>query len=376
MSDYIPLSIQEEIMKRLPTKSLMQFRTVSKAWKSLIDRSKFVIDYSVNHTHQQHLLVSHLAVENFETKHVSIVDDDTFPHNKFSLTTPVPELSMLKILGSSHGLFCLYSKGHNRRRNKPTAVLWNPSIRKSVAIDVLGSATNTIIGFGVCPHTIDPTLVKIQYNYALSNMDPDTIAFSPWQVEVYNLSSRAWRSIPTINQLHNTTDFNEKHVGLDGSIYWLAVDGSTMSMMPPTFFLGYNLIISFDLTSEEFVEVSLPDTLARSCHSLAISKLKESLVVVDVVNDANKLVYGVWMMEHGVPNSFTKLYTINSPDASIGAVLGFRRNNEPVFSMASDTEDVDVHEVHSEDLSYARISGNAYLVSAGTYMETLLLQDQ
>ncbi|XP_076882893.1 F-box/kelch-repeat protein At3g23880-like [Bidens hawaiensis] len=378
MSDYIPLSIQEEIMKRLPTKSLMQFRTVSKAWKSLIDSSKFVVDYSVNHTHQQHLLVSYPAPENFETKHVSFVDDESFPHNKFSLTTPVPELRMPKILGSSHGLFCLCSIGvdlYDPRRNKRTAVLWNPSIRKSVAIDVLGSTTNTVIGFGVCPHTTDPKLVKIQYNYDLLNVD--TIAFSPWHDEVHTLSVRAWRSIPTINQLRNTTDFMEKQVDLDGTIYWLAVDGSTISMMPPTFFMGYKLIISFDLTSEEFVEASLPETLAlKSCNSLAISKLKESLVVVDVVNDANKLVYGVWMMEHGVPNSFTKLFSINLPDLSITTVLGFRRNNEPIFAIKTNTHDVNVHEFHSEDLSYARITGSAHLVSAGSYMETLLLQDQ
>ncbi|GKC32224.1 putative F-box domain-containing protein [Tanacetum coccineum] len=33
----IPFKIQEEIMKRLPIKSLARFRTVSKSWKSLID---------------------------------------------------------------------------------------------------------------------------------------------------------------------------------------------------------------------------------------------------------------------------------------------------------------------------------------------------
>ena len=37
MSNYIPIDIQVEIMKRLPIKSLREFRCVSKQWKSLID---------------------------------------------------------------------------------------------------------------------------------------------------------------------------------------------------------------------------------------------------------------------------------------------------------------------------------------------------
>ncbi|GKC30822.1 F-box domain containing protein [Tanacetum coccineum] len=37
MSDHIPLDIQSEIIKKLPIKSLLQFRSVSRQWKSLID---------------------------------------------------------------------------------------------------------------------------------------------------------------------------------------------------------------------------------------------------------------------------------------------------------------------------------------------------
>ncbi|GJZ33687.1 SKP1-like protein 1B [Tanacetum coccineum] len=47
MSDYIPLEIQMEIMHRLPVKSLLQFRTVSKTWKSFIDNFKFIVSYGV-----------------------------------------------------------------------------------------------------------------------------------------------------------------------------------------------------------------------------------------------------------------------------------------------------------------------------------------
>ncbi|XP_021974318.1 putative F-box protein At5g50220 [Helianthus annuus] len=300
MSDHIPFALQEEIMKRLPTKSLLRFRTVSKAWKSLIDSSRFVVDYSVNHTHQHHLLVRYSPPIGLGQKYVSIVDDEIFPEHKCSLPDPASEGVGLTI-----------------------------KIRKSVAIDVpqvshvLDPDSDIVFGFGVCPHTGDPKLVKVV---------------------------------------------------IDGFIYWLAIDGRT------TGFLGYNMIVSFDMTSEKFMEVSLPATLAQAHapnKTVVISKLKESLVAVELVREAEKRVYGVWMMEDGVPNSFTKLFTINLPDVSIQRVLGIRKNDEPIFATRPDdnAHDVFIHELHSEHISYTRISGNGTLYSAGSYMETLLLLD-
>ncbi|KAJ0818369.1 putative F-box domain-containing protein [Helianthus annuus] len=377
MSDYIPFALQSEIMKRLPTRSLMQFRSVSKQWKSLIDSSQFIVDYSRNHTHQQHLLVCYTSQEAFqEENYVSIVDDETFPEHKCFLPPPTVQLGEPTILGSSQGLFFVYTlhvDPHNFRRIMCTAAFWNPSIRKSVAVDVpyvLERGSNPAIGFGVCPHTRDPMIVKINFSHSLSNLG--TITFTPWQVEVYTLSSRAWRSIPTINQPRNSIQLARGQIVIDEFIYWLAIDGL------PTEFQGFNLILSFNMTSEEFKEVSLPDTLARAPTSnVVISKLKESLLVVEIAKEAEKQVYGVWMMEHGVSNLFTKLFTINSPDASIQVVLGFRKNNEPVFAMSADynVRDVFVHEVHSEHINHTQICANGFPHSACSYMETLLLLD-
>nr|GEV36557.1 hypothetical protein [Tanacetum cinerariifolium] len=86
MSDNIPFEIQAEIMKRLPVKSLIQFRSVSKLWKSLIDSSAFIAEYQRTELQQHILLVR-----------------DAFEH---------------------------------KDSEKQTAVIWNPTIRKSVAIDM------------------------------------------------------------------------------------------------------------------------------------------------------------------------------------------------------------------------------------------------
>ncbi|GKA60231.1 putative F-box protein, partial [Tanacetum coccineum] len=134
MSDNIPFEIQIEIMKRLPIKPLLQFRLVSKAWKSLIDSSEFIAAYQ--HTERQHHL---LVRDDFEQNYVCVADDDTFPNQKVTLTVPTSVTQFYKpeILGSSQGLFCLYySPREPRDFGTRTAVIWNPTIKKSIAIDV------------------------------------------------------------------------------------------------------------------------------------------------------------------------------------------------------------------------------------------------
>ncbi|GJV45136.1 phospholipase-like protein [Tanacetum coccineum] len=54
--DYIPFEMQIEIMNRLPVKSLLQFRTVSKSWKSCIDSSTFFFNYGVLEAATGHIM--------------------------------------------------------------------------------------------------------------------------------------------------------------------------------------------------------------------------------------------------------------------------------------------------------------------------------
>ncbi|GKF58671.1 probable galacturonosyltransferase 7 isoform X2, partial [Tanacetum coccineum] len=46
----IPFDIQMEIIKRLPVKPLIRFRSVSKPWKSFVDSFEFIKSYGARHT--------------------------------------------------------------------------------------------------------------------------------------------------------------------------------------------------------------------------------------------------------------------------------------------------------------------------------------
>ncbi|GJW75552.1 putative F-box domain-containing protein [Tanacetum coccineum] len=334
MSDNIPFEIQTEIIKRLPVKSL---------------RDAFGYNY------------------------VSYVDNHTFPHQKVSLTLPTSVLNLTKplLVGSSQGLFCFYNFFQAK-----TAIIWNPTIRKSVDVVVPkaldGRSYSTVVGFVVCPRTLDPMLVKISTE---SGSLIEYLKNTTWAVEVFRLSSGVWKSLCVDLPWSIAVKWNQ--VVIDKFIYWHAFERIS----------GYDLIISFDMISEEFNEIRLPDSIlgvhVGTGIELFICKLKESLVVLQCDCEYDFCRYlAVWMMDNGDPKSFENIYTIKSniPDALISTVRAFNRNGEAVVEMTKELDEEDeyelfVYEPNSQHVNHLGISakGSSFFVSS--YTETLLLLD-
>ncbi|KAK9071039.1 hypothetical protein SSX86_009610 [Deinandra increscens subsp. villosa] len=375
----IPLELQVEIIKRLPIKCVIQFRSVSKAWKALIDSSDFIAHYSAQKTLKPHLIVSE---DNLDWDYyVSYVDDDTFPEQRVALDNP-RVLNWLKdcdIIGCSHGLLCLYGDyrvGRGGHKSLTTmVVLWNPSIRKTIGVIVsnLGNKMYRIdVAFGVCRETNDPKIVKVAYVCweIKSEGEMDSISCVPWQVEVFALSTGVWRS-PYGNLPRKSIRFDRHYVTLDGFIYWLVTDKITIDGE----YKSYNLIVSFDITTEDFKEVSLPDSLAFTSHTdrvINISELRNSLVVLECERNVNDPVVIIWKMEGGV---FTKLFTLNL-NTRLASIVGFRKNGAPIIENYTEEDDwghLVVYEPTSKYVDKLWSHHHAYVYP---YMETLLLLDQ
>ncbi|KAJ0536303.1 hypothetical protein HanIR_Chr09g0440031 [Helianthus annuus] len=132
-------------------------------------------------------------------------------------------LKFYKTIGTSHSLSCLY--------NILRAVIWNPSIRKGVccccAYTVDNKIFNTELGFGVRRETIDPKIVKVTYIDRFT--DIESVTSIPWQVEVFTLSTGAWKR-PNCNLPRKSIIFGGQKGGacVDGVCYWLPTDRSTV----------------------------------------------------------------------------------------------------------------------------------------------------
>ncbi|XP_076900255.1 putative F-box protein At3g16210 [Bidens hawaiensis] len=359
--NYLPLEIQEQIMKWLPVKSLIQFRSVSKTWKSYIDSAGFVASYSSN---KQHIWVQYYDEEIREEIYLSIVDDDTFALNRVYLP-PLRLPDYTKCIGCSDGLLCFYKVGG-------TAFLWNPSIRERFHVDVPivanGFIHDVVLGFGVCPETNDLKIVKIT---CVENVFADDLELEEEEVnkvDVWTLSTRAWRSLPAnaiLTKLYfSYPEHDDCLIVIGGVVYWLARKAATFE----------NLIISFDITTEEVGEVKLPDSLARPTHYPTISKLRESLVVLQNVEKPNRMVYSLWMMEGGVPNSFTKIFTFYVKTPSEVSLMGFRQRGDPIIRFNSGQ--FVVYESHSRQIDNLGFDGVGNVSFVQPYTETLFLHDQ
>ncbi|XP_071727269.1 putative F-box protein At3g52320 [Rutidosis leptorrhynchoides] len=362
MSDHIPFEIQIEIMNRFPVKSLMRFRSVSKPWKSLIDSSGFVSDYGLRQT-QPHLFLVYIDPHEINMlRYVSIVDDDTFPHNfkekMCDMSSYIPK--SLKLVGSSQGLLCFLGSYY--------AFICNPSIRKSIEFispDLINVFRDGIVfGFGVCPKSSEPKLVKI-------TVSENPLETQTWTVVVFLFKtwcSRSFSFSKIGNLLCKSLNLSSSNECVDGFIYWCAYNTDDAIWV----------VISFDVTNEEFGVIHLPDSLARYKY-MDLCKYRESIVLITHDYNISEYDYDVWMMESGgVTKSFKKLFTINSSYDCVKMMaisyngVGILETEDYVLTNFSSISTYEPSSYRFKDTTITGIYGS---YSMSSYMETMLLHD-
>ncbi|AES68586.1 F-box protein interaction domain protein [Medicago truncatula] len=123
----LPFDLIVEILGRLPVKLLLQLRCLCKSWNYLISHSKFAKKHlSLSTTHHLYkvsysytlskcVLTCH-PLDYVSTNVTTMVTQYTGPFNYY--------VEDYYIVGSCNGIICI--AGYN----KPSVILWNPSIRK------------------------------------------------------------------------------------------------------------------------------------------------------------------------------------------------------------------------------------------------------
>nr|XP_043612493.1 uncharacterized protein LOC122584366 [Erigeron canadensis] len=264
-------------------------------------------------------------------------------------------------------------------------VLWNPAIRKSVGIRVPYMSHKPIenlcdievhdaFGFGVCPVAFDLTIIKIRCIHYKRNRrrNDKAIVNVPWKVQVFTLSTGTW-SILSTNLPRESVRPRGAQVVIDRFIYWVAYE---VGRSEP------NLLIMFDLTAKELKEINLTDSFTnRRCSIESISKLRESLVLLEYHLEEDVSVGCLWMMkEQGVSrSSFTKMYTIKLPDATIHHILGFRKTGDLIMETIPNYEKYGEVQIYKQNYEYADnlgIDGEDNSFFMCSYVESLLLLDK
>ncbi|XP_023910050.1 F-box/kelch-repeat protein At3g23880 isoform X2 [Quercus suber] len=359
MSDYLPEEVVLEILHRLPVKSLIQFRCVSKSWNSLITSSAFINSHLTRSlslpSNSNKLIVRH-CVDSPYVDHYKLIDDngdsfDQIQNIEFPLTSR--RIKHFMLIGSANGLFSLYEQER--------FILWNPSIRKFITLpkpsSYFGSCRQA---FGFDPRTNDYKVVRI----AFPNSTDMSEEAKPHLIEIYSLNEGSWRitSAPFPPGIW-FSDWRLPAASLNGAVHFAVYDENIPSCQ---------LVLSFDLGDEVFRLIPLPNgAFGWSVHTLVIGG-SLSLLCYDICK--NKCC-SIWVMkEYGVVDSWTKQFTINLNGGEMFRVFGLQGNGNILFEAKVPIGwELSSYDPKSEQGKNLGICGRPFHFCVDNYMENLVL---
>ncbi|GJV47629.1 putative F-box domain-containing protein [Tanacetum coccineum] len=214
----VMFDVVEEILLRLDVEDLLRCKSVCKLWYSLISSPCFVQSH-LNHTHKKNH--GHRRRRIF---FLPLLNDYS--------------TGFCRIIGSSNGLVCI----------SPYAahfLVTNPSTREVKNLPTLDGVVqknrwNLCWGFGYDFSIDDYKLVV-----GIRNGDHRTC------FHVLTLKSNVWRLVGDVNFSFNS-HFNNG-IFCNGALHWFMNDPNNTNN------IASKIIISFDLSREEFQEIPLPD---------------------------------------------------------------------------------------------------------------------
>ncbi|XP_027120907.1 F-box/kelch-repeat protein At3g23880-like [Coffea arabica] len=345
VSDKLPVELIFEILTRLPVKSLVRFMCVSKYWHSLISSREFIKCHlqkssQTSDTAHQRLIfsTSMYIVFNPELKECDLNSAlylplteatnmeyptyESIPHptnccpsptnsEDFQQNFEMYEAKAVKVLGSCNGLVCIATPERD-------LFLWNPSIGKYKKLPDSGlefeysdskSVYNCVpaYGFGYDELHDDYKVVAI-LGHCLA-LDPDEEV-----VKVYSQRTNSWKRIEDSKNCLPLKDWCVNNIIggtlLNGKLHWTATFGSH-------YHRSEKKIISFDLASETFGEVELPENMGQPIYPedpfyrWTIGGLRGGCLILLCDHNQEKTDLDVWiMMEYGVRQSWKKVVSV------------------------------------------------------------------
>ncbi|CAH1426647.1 unnamed protein product [Lactuca virosa] len=279
MSNYLCEELIVEIFIRLPPKSLLRFRSLSKSWCSIISSPEFI------HTHtfqspQKFLIVHEVFREEkyFYTLHSEDqlplcprrgyigIPPVEFPYRFHShINRPYkrmfPYTRSFHIVGSCNGIVCIFDI------HKNIISLWNPSVRRNVTLQGPSNCLNWVTaGFGFDTITNDYKIVRI-----CRPKSGECVRSS----HVYTMKIGTWCAIASPTPLFR--DVLSKACFVNGVLHWM-VECYVFELDD----VDRRYILTFDLNTHVFGMIALPEP---SCKIQGLSAIQGYLAVISTKHD-------------------------------------------------------------------------------------------
>ncbi|CAN1250660.1 F-box/kelch-repeat protein At3g06240 [Linum perenne] len=324
-----PFIIVFDILSRLPIKSILRFESVSKPLSALIKSPDFAAAHLRRHSSTASLLIRRQLNPTVHGFSFSLVDVQTAEIRNVAIPF-LDHLSRLpKIVGSSCGLVCLdislcYASAF---------VLWNlvtGKFRRVLSSRTLNSPDVWMVatGFGSDRHNSDIKIVRIVY------LEREKDEFPPVRAEVYSWGLGIWRLIDpdlTKEALESCTiTEGQRAVTVNGALHWVGLDIS----MPST----GKLIVSFDLNTEEFSRIPIPDHGSGCAMCVELMGLKGKLALAMYPTQSANPNPGIdfmelWSLDDIGGKCWTKMTTLKPGIFGIEIPLGIFNDSELITKM-------------------------------------------
>ncbi|KAK6122837.1 hypothetical protein DH2020_043418 [Rehmannia glutinosa] len=297
----LPEDIITEILSRLPVKTLLKFRCVSKSWLNLISSPQFVNAHLKNSTKNNmgfhSRLVFHLryspSPKVFHTfsLHPKIDDYESLSVDKLVLSCR--PCYAIEIVGSCNGLVCVVLDYNS-------VVLWNPTTRKSKTLPVSDSSLDlSKHGFGYDAANDDYKVVEFGCNY-------DTFGYKKsTKRNIYSSRVDSWRTMewPCSDIIDGPSVF------VNGVIHWKVCDEK---------YQRFWAVIAQNVTTETCSSVDLPTLASDDADKVSLGVFGGCLSASFYCHNY----MDVWVLkEYGDRESWTKLVRFNYPSVENRFVL-------------------------------------------------------
>ncbi|XP_013651915.1 probable F-box protein At3g56670 [Brassica napus] len=295
----LPLDLMVEILKKLPAKSLIRFRCVSKLWSSIISRSRDFIDSMVTRSLTEPPRDAHIiddfAAGNYKKCYLAF-SSSTFPRNTNEVSVLLMPERMEQYI---RGLILCWSISRNK------AAIYNPTTRQCFNLP-----DTKIKGIGSCFFGYDPLGNQYKALYIPLN-------YMEHVCQVFTLgdpTATQWRSIQGVKSHFPMASV----VCINGVIYYRAINADATS--------EYKLM-SFDVRWEKFYHVEAPKTFMDHPSILINYQGKLGFVCCEEGIE-------IWVMENAnkeTTQGWSMIFFYEMEGFKRWRILGATRGSEIVF---------------------------------------------
>ncbi|KAK1380027.1 F-box domain-containing protein [Heracleum sosnowskyi] len=295
-----------EIFLRLPIKSLLQLKSVSISWFSIISSHRFAKSHLAATTKDDEILIVHVGDSednndgSFSLFHLSsghILKNLKFPYSQGEY--PFDRITS-KLIGSDCGIVCVsVDVTYWRAVKKELDIyLWNPATKHSKLIPPYtipdNNLTFNILGFGIDHIALDFKVVRV----VSSNF-----SIRPFGVEVYSSNRNDWRKIEP-KRIENPNCTNKFDVCFHGFLFATGSHGG---------------MIAFDLNKEVFIcDIKLPVSPFDGYHGFDATRIRVFKDSIAFISYQYRDKINLWTLDDeacfrgsGVEASWTKMLSID-----------------------------------------------------------------